>query len=91
MGFPSRVLTGEAFDAASFSYPLEPFGLDLGLMNSPGDLVLTALAVLCGCGSGTGRPPDGTTAGDPTGVEAEDLCPDASFSSTILPMWRNIE
>jgi len=46
IGFPSRVLTGDAFDPASFSYPLEPFGLDLGLLNSPGDLVLTALMVL---------------------------------------------
>ncbi|MEN8152096.1 MAG: cache domain-containing protein, partial [Planctomycetota bacterium] len=45
-GFPSAVLSGEVFDPTSFSYPFDPFGLDLGLLYSPGDLVLTALGVI---------------------------------------------
>jgi len=46
VGFPSEVLGGDAFDPTSFSYPLEPFGVDLGFLDSPGDLVITALMVL---------------------------------------------
>ncbi len=42
-GFPGSLFTGEAFDPAWFSMLTEVPGLDLGLLHSPGDFLITGL------------------------------------------------
>jgi signal transduction histidine kinase len=49
-GFPGIVFTGDEFDPASFSYPIEPFGIDTGLLNSPADFALSAFLLLLAVG-----------------------------------------
>ncbi len=48
-GFPALLLSGEAFDPAQFSF--QAFDLDLGLFQSPGDLVVTGLFLLAVTGT----------------------------------------
>ncbi len=46
LGFPGSFFTGAAFDPGWFSLLTEVFGLDLGLLHSPGDVVITGMFVL---------------------------------------------